>query len=129
MSWQTYVDQQLVSSPAIDEALIAGHDGVVWATSPGIVAQPEQIKTLVAAMDNCELLTSNGFSIGELKYVFLSSIPGRVIRGKAKGQKSGVHICLTKQAIIVGRYSDPTQPGEAANVVEKLGDYLTGAGY
>ena len=48
-------------------------------------------------MDNCDVVTTNGFSIGDMKYVYLSSIPGKVIRGKAKGQKSGVHVCLTKQ--------------------------------
>ena len=32
-------------------------------------------------------------------------------------------------AIIVGRYSDPVTGGEAAKVVENLGDYLTGVGY
>ncbi|XP_037090194.1 profilin-like [Pollicipes pollicipes] len=80
-------------------------------------------------MDNSDLVTTNGFSIGDMKYVYLSSIPGKVIRGKAKGQKSGVHVCLTKQAIIIGRYSDPVTGGEAAKVVENLGDYLTGVGY
>jgi len=129
MSWQQYVDDQLIGTKIVDEACLAGHDGVIWATSPGLGAQPEQIKTLVQAMDNSDVVTTNGFSIGDLKYVYLSSIPGKVIRGKAKGQKSGVHVCLTKQAIIVGRYSDPVTGGEAAKVVENLGDYLTGVGY
>ncbi|XP_037090248.1 profilin-like [Pollicipes pollicipes] len=129
MSWQAYVDDHLIGTKIIDEACLAGHDGVIWAASPNIGAQPEQIKTLVQAMDNSDLVTTNGFSIGDMKYVYLSSIPGKVIRGKAKGQKSGVHVCLTKQAIIIGRYSDPVTGGEAAKVVENLGDYLTGVGY
>lgn len=80
-------------------------------------------------MEDSDKVAMNGFSIGDTSYVYLSSIPGKVIRGKAKGKKSGVHICLTKQAIIVGRYSDPVTGGEAAKVVENLGDYLTGVGY
>jgi len=129
MSWQAYVDDTLCGSKRIDEACIAGHDGVIWATTGGLGAQPDQLKKLVQAMDNCDPITTNGFSIGDLKYVYLSSIPGKVIRGKAKGQKSGVHIALTKQAIIIGRYSEPVTGGEAAGIVEKLGDYLTGVGY
>lgn len=128
MSWQAYVDEQLLGKD-LDEACLAGHDGVIWATSPGLGAQPDQVKALVKGMDDPSDLCSSGFAIGDLKYVYLSGIPGKVIRGKAKGQKSGVHICLTKQAIIIGRYTDPVTGGQAAKTVENLGDYLTGLGY
>jgi hypothetical protein len=30
----------------VKEAVIAGHDGNVWATSPGMGAQPAELKTL-----------------------------------------------------------------------------------
>ena len=36
MSWQQYVDDQLIGTKIIDEACLAGHDGVIWATSPGL---------------------------------------------------------------------------------------------
>ena len=62
-----------------------------------------RLKTLVQAMDNSDVVTTNGFSIGDMKYVYLSSIPGKVIRGKAKGRKSGVHVCLTKQGEMTSR--------------------------
>ena len=43
--------------------------------------------------------------------------------------KEGVIIVKTKQAILVTHYPETVQPGQAANVVEKLADYLMGVGY
>lgn len=33
MSWQDYVDNQLMASNCVSKAAIAGHDGGVWAKS------------------------------------------------------------------------------------------------
>lgn len=35
MSWQDYVDNQLIASHCVAKAAIAGHDGSVWAKSAG----------------------------------------------------------------------------------------------
>merc|ERR1712158_303036 len=35
MSWQSYVDDQLISTNMIKNAVIAGHDGNIWASSAG----------------------------------------------------------------------------------------------
>jgi profilin len=35
----------------------------------------------------------------------------------------------TVKAILIGLYDDKIQPGQAANVVEKLADYLIDSGY
>ena len=35
MSWQSYVDDQLISTKVIKNAVIAGHDGNIWAHSAG----------------------------------------------------------------------------------------------
>ena len=35
MSWQDYVDNQLLASQCVSKAAIAGHDGGVWAKSEG----------------------------------------------------------------------------------------------
>jgi hypothetical protein len=35
----------------------------------------------------------------------------------------------TKQAILIGVYGDPVQPGEATKVVEALADYLISVSY
>lgn len=36
MSWQNYVDQQLMGSGLVAKAVIAGHDGTLWAKSNNI---------------------------------------------------------------------------------------------
>lgn len=51
----------------------------------------------------------------------------RSVYGK-KGNK-GLICVRTKQAIIIGHYPETTQPGEAAKIVEGLGDYLISAQY
>lgn len=35
MSWQDYVDKQLLASRCVTKAAIAGHDGNIWAKSDG----------------------------------------------------------------------------------------------
>lgn len=35
MSWQDYVDNQLLASQCVSKAAIAGHDGGIWAKSDG----------------------------------------------------------------------------------------------
>ena len=43
--------------------------------------------------------------------------------------KEGIVIVKTTQAILVAHYPETVQPGQAANTVEQLGDYLIGVGY
>jgi hypothetical protein len=38
MSWQSYVDDQLLATKVVTKAVIAGHDGSVWAASEGFKA-------------------------------------------------------------------------------------------
>jgi hypothetical protein len=35
MSWQSYVDDQLMATKFVNHAVIAGHDGNIWAQSAG----------------------------------------------------------------------------------------------
>jgi Profilin len=60
-------------------------------------------------------------------FIVCSHLFFRSLYGK-KGA-GGVVVVKTGQAIIVGVYNDKQQPGNAANVVEKLGDYLRENGY
>lgn len=49
MSWQDYVDKQLLASKCVTKAAIAGHDGNLWAKSEGFEvsnAIPLQLSTL-----------------------------------------------------------------------------------
>lgn len=126
MSWQSYVDDQLIATKVVKDALICGHDGNIWATSPGFGATPAELKTLIGNFGNTDVLAMNGVTLGNTRYMFLSGTD-RVIRAK-KGT-SGIHVMKTVQAVIVCRYEEPIVPEQCAIVTEKLGDYLISVGY
>merc|ERR1712203_1053905 len=104
MSWQSYVDDQLISTKMIKNAVIAGHDGNIWAHSAGFPVSVEELKTLLARYADTDKLAMNGVTVGGTKYMFLSATD-RVVRGK-KGT-SGVHCIKTVQALIVCVYGTP----------------------
>ncbi|KAH8298126.1 hypothetical protein KR018_007099 [Drosophila ironensis] len=150
MSWQDYVDNQLLASQCVTKACIAGHDGNIWAQSNGFegVSSPspftpspktapvtkEELAKLISGFDQQDQLTGNGVTLAGQRYIYLSGTD-RVVR--AKLGRSGVHCMKTTQAstadrlhtVIVSIYEDPVQPQQAASVVEKLGDYLITCGY
>jgi profilin len=126
MSWQDYVDNQLIASQCVSKACIAGHDGGVWAKSEGFEVSKEELAKLVQGFDKQEILTSGGVTLAGQRYIYLSGTD-RVIR--AKLGKVGVHCMKTQQAVIVSTYEEPVQPQQAASIVEKLGDYLITCGY
>jgi len=126
MSWQDYVDKQLLATNCVTKACIAGLDGNVWAKSDGFEVAKEEIAKLVSGFDNLDILTGSGVTLAGTRYIYLSGTD-RVVR--AKLGKVGVHCVKTTQAVVVSLYEDPIQPQQAASVVEKLGDYLTNCGY
>merc|ERR1739848_61641 len=54
MSWQSYVDDQLISTKMIKNAVIAGHDGNIWAHSAGFPVSVEELKTLLGRYANTD---------------------------------------------------------------------------
>ncbi|XP_023943941.1 profilin [Bicyclus anynana] len=126
MSWQDYVDKQLIASRCVSKAAIAGHDGNVWAKSEGFDILKDEVGKIVAGFQNESLLTSGGVTIAGTRYIYLSGTD-RIIR--AKLGKVGVHCMKTQQAVVISLYEEPIQPQQAASVVEKLGDYLITCGY
>ncbi|KAN0040233.1 hypothetical protein ACTA71_012123 [Dictyostelium dimigraforme] len=124
MSWQEYVDNNLVGAGFKDAALI-GHDGGIWATSKGLGLQGTEGKNIA---DNFTKQTfpANGIVVGGKKYMALKS-DERSAYGKLG---AGGIICVkTKSAFIIGVFDDKLQPGAAANTAEKLADYLIEQGY
>ncbi|CAI4210587.1 unnamed protein product [Parascedosporium putredinis] len=49
--------------------------------------------------------------------------------GTERYGKEGAVVVKTKQAIVIGHYGEQHVAGNAANVVERLADYLIGLGY
>ena len=121
MSWQDYVDNQLVGTGLVKKAAIIGLDGAIWAKSTAFDLQAAEGKTFATNYSDLGHFQGNGIVLGGTKFVFLSGTD-RVLR--AKKNKEGVHCMKTNTAIIIAVYEEPKTPQEVANVVEKLGDYL-----
>ncbi|CAO1620070.1 unnamed protein product [Sympodiomycopsis kandeliae] len=126
MSWQGYVDNQLLGTKQISQAAILGRKGGVWATSNGFTISPQEQSALISGFDDPSPLQASGLHIAGKKYFTLQA-NDRSIYGKAGAD--GVILVKTNQAVLVGQYSSPILPGQATKVVEQLGDYLVGVGY
>lgn len=127
MSWQEYVDRQLMGSGLINSAVIAGHDGTLWAKSKNIEPSHEELLKIANSFSDPNSLAMSGVVLSGEKYFYLSHADNRVIRCK-KG-KSGLHAMKTLQAILVACFDEPVQHPQVAATVEALGDYLISVQY
>jgi len=133
MSWQSYVDDQLIATKMILHAVICGHDGNIWATSKDdklpFNVTTEELKAIIAKFDSVETLAASGITVAGTKYMYLSTEERALKVVRAKKGQSGVHCIRTAQTFIICVYQDPVVPEQAAIVTEKLGDYLVGVGF
>ncbi|KIO32639.1 hypothetical protein M407DRAFT_241334 [Tulasnella calospora MUT 4182] len=127
MSWQTYVDSNLLGTGKIAHAAILGQQGGVWATSPGFTLSPQEQSAIVGAWNDLDRIQANGVRLAGTKYFTIQTTPGRSIYGKSRAD--GCIIVKTKQAILVTVYNAPVQAAEATPVVESLADYLISVDY
>eukprot|EP00034_Subulatomonas_tetraspora_P000623 GABW01000878.1.p1 GENE.GABW01000878.1~~GABW01000878.1.p1 ORF type:complete len:125 (-),score=29.71 GABW01000878.1:63-437(-) len=119
MSWQAYVDQQMVGSGFCSTGAIIGLDGSVWATSAGFnVAEGAALARMFSDPSSA---FASGITVAGVKYMCIRADP-RSIYGK-KGA-TGVVCVKTNQAILIGTYGENIQPGQCTTVVEKVADYL-----
>jgi len=126
MSWQQYVDDQLLATKQVKEAVILGHDGNVWAASQDFSVTPEELKKIVGDYNSVDTLAQSGVTVAGTRYMYISS-NDKVVRAK-KGT-GGLHLVKTVQAIIIAQYAEPVTAEQCAVVTEKLGDYLVSVGY
>ncbi|KAF9002551.1 profilin [Cyathus striatus] len=127
MSWQSYVDTNLVGSGRVTKAAILGLQGGVWAHSTGFNLTDAEQKAIVNAFKSPDKVLQTGLHLAGEKYFALNVVPDRSIY--VKKQANGATIVKTKQAILVGLYEPPTQQTENTTVVEALADYLINVGY
>ncbi|KAI0311913.1 profilin [Amylostereum chailletii] len=126
MSWQTYVDSNLVGSGKIARGAILGLSGGVWASSPGYTLSADEQKAVVNAFKDPAAVQASGFRLAGQKFFALQA-NDRSVYGKK--QADGAILVKTKQAVLVAEYIAPTQAPEATIVAEGLADYLIGVGY
>jgi len=126
MSWQAYVDTNLLGTKMVKQAAIFGLDGAKWAGSGQFAVTPVEAKALVAGFKDANALRAGGLHLAGHKYFTLKA-DDRSIYGK-KGA-AGVVFVKTGKCVLIGYYDESIQPGQAASVVEKLADYLIESGY
>lgn len=121
MSWQSYVDDQMVGTGQIRSAAIIGLDGTIMASSAGYTLKPGEATAIINLFKNPANVFASGVTVAGTKFMGIKG-DDRSIYGK-KGA-TGVMLVKTGQTILLGYYDATQQPGNAANAVEKLGDYL-----
>ncbi|GAA5883149.1 hypothetical protein JCM16303_006114 [Sporobolomyces ruberrimus] len=126
MSWQAYVDTNLLGTGKINKAAILGQQGGVWATSGGYSLSTEEQGAIVKTFQNPSNAQASGVRAAGQKFFCLSADERSVYGKKAA---DGIVIVKTTQAVLVAEYAHPTQPGEATKIVEELADYLISVGY
>ena len=80
MSWQAYVDTNLVGSGKLAKAAIIGLDGggSIWAASSGYQLSPSEIQSLLQAFQDPSKIRSGGLFIAGVKVGSLGhSVPSR----------------------------------------------------
>ncbi|KAJ7220680.1 profilin [Mycena pura] len=123
MSWQAYVDTNLVGDESIARAAILGQQGGVWAISEEYeLSLPEQ-NAIIGAFDKLEDVQANGLTLNGRKFFTTTTDEERRSIYLRKGT-SGCVIFKTEQAILVAEYEAPAQAPDAVKVVEGLADYL-----
>ncbi|KAL9709589.1 profilin, required for normal timing of actin polymerization in response to thermal stress [Leucoagaricus gongylophorus] len=126
MSWQEYVDSQLIQSGKVTEAAIIGLQGGIWAKSQGIQLSPEEEKAIIAGFDKPDQIQANGIRAGGVKYFTLQAGEDNIYGKKGL---DGIVLARTKKAILLGTYKAPIQASETTMIVGRLNDYLRNLGY
>ncbi|KAK5580033.1 hypothetical protein RB653_000046 [Dictyostelium firmibasis] len=124
MSWQQYVDEQLIGA-GLSGAAILGHDGGTWAKHKLDIPKQEG-EGLVHLFNNPGDAFAKGINVGGVKYMCIKADSQSIYGKKGAG---GCVCAKTGQSIVIGIYDDKIQPGPATLIVEKLGDYLKDNNY
>ena len=126
MSWQAYVDDNLVKSGMVTAAGIYDLQGNPWAYSAGFAAQVAEVAAVSAHFAAPTGLAATGATIAGIKYMFVRGTENEEIYVK-KGA-TGVVFCRCNTCIIVGMHDDKIQPGSCSMTVGKLADFLKESG-
>eukprot|EP00177_Eucheuma_denticulatum_P007598 GFKZ01013824.1.p1 GENE.GFKZ01013824.1~~GFKZ01013824.1.p1 ORF type:complete len:144 (+),score=13.90 GFKZ01013824.1:247-678(+) len=143
MSWQSYIDDQLLASGCM-YASINGHDGALWASSTGFVVLPEECTSLATLLQGTDLspIATTGFEIAGQKYTFTrgevdddeggaSYLQGRCKEDGKSAQ--GVIVFCTPSALIIGvhdpSYSNGNSFGHVNNQMGRIADYMLENGF
>ncbi|WP_329448228.1 profilin (plasmid) [Streptomyces sp. NBC_01426] len=124
MSWQDFVDNDLVGTGKVRQGAIIGFDGNMWAASPNFRFLAGEGAAIVKLCNTPENYLA-GVTVVGVRYLGAKGDTRSVV---ARKSATGVILAKTKQAVVIGRYDESQNPGEAQLTVEKLADYLIANG-
>eukprot|EP01097_Dermamoeba_algensis_P002567 TRINITY_DN2022_c0_g1_i2.p1 TRINITY_DN2022_c0_g1~~TRINITY_DN2022_c0_g1_i2.p1 ORF type:complete len:137 (-),score=26.62 TRINITY_DN2022_c0_g1_i2:71-448(-) len=125
MSWQDYV-KQLTDQGLNGAAILGNSDGGVWSISNTLTLKAGEGRALADLFKNPSNVFVSGITINGEKYMGIKGDQQSIYGKKGQG---GIVTAKTNQGIVVGRYNETVQPGNAALYVEKLADYIRDNGY
>ncbi|KAJ2787024.1 profilin, required for normal timing of actin polymerization in response to thermal stress [Coemansia interrupta] len=141
MSWQPYIDSNLIGTGKIAHAGIYGLDGGVWAISPNFPATREEVLDIVKGFSETSDLPSKGLRIGGTKFM-VSRVEDTFVFSKYRVPseenqtannnplKLDTIMCAkANKCIIIAGTIDTVTPASARPIVENLRDYLVSVGY
>ena len=127
MSWQAYVDSNLLASGYVTAAGIYDLQGNPWAYSAGFAAQIAEVAAISGHLHaDASGLAATGLVIAGVKYMFVRGDTNDFVIGK-KGQE-GVVVYKCNTCLLVAYHDDKIQPGACMNAVGKLADFLKESG-
>ncbi|CAN7996800.1 unnamed protein product [Ixodes hexagonus] len=130
MSWQAYVDNQILNQVSCKVAAIAGlTDGAIWAKheEPNMTITQQELKTIADTMrTNPTVFNESGVRLGGEKYICINAEPSLV---RARKGSSALIAVATNTCLLIAATTDGVSPGTLNTVVEKLGDYLRANNY
>lgn len=134
MSWQPYVDDQMVGTKNIKKGAIVGHDGSVWAITNGWSLQAKDVLAVFKSQSDNSLF-QKGAALPNVDDNGKEA-PGtyKVLRADERSiylrlGTNGYILVKTGSAYLVGWYDKSIQSGSATSTMEKLADYLIEQGY
>eukprot|EP01123_Difflugia_compressa_P003734 TRINITY_DN15035_c0_g1_i1.p1 TRINITY_DN15035_c0_g1~~TRINITY_DN15035_c0_g1_i1.p1 ORF type:complete len:127 (-),score=27.57 TRINITY_DN15035_c0_g1_i1:97-477(-) len=126
MSWQPFVDVTLVNTGHVRSGAIFGHDGVQWATSPGLDITAAEANALISGFNDATFLRQCGIFLSGDKYLLVRADERSIYGNRGQG---GVVAVKTTKAVLIAIYDSKITPGNCAKVVERLADYLIECGF
>lgn len=121
MSWQAYVDTNMVGTGKIKKGAIYGLQGGCWAQSKDFSVNDSEVAQLVKGFTDPNSVRATSPKVEGKKFIVVK-VDDRSIY--AKEGTNGLVCVKTNLAILVGWYDKTVQAGEANSVIEKLADYL-----
>ena len=123
MSWDSYVNDHMVTTGMVSGATIAGADGTVWAENWGGTkyAGTDMKEAIVALWNGFGQPMPSGIKIGGDKFMYIRGDEDSMYFKKGA---AGLYVMKGATFIALGFHDDSIQPPQCTGTVAKICEYL-----